>query len=218
MARRITLAPLSIRLLTSPPPLDAAMRSVLPRVYRPLTVGPAILERARGAGGPWRVQLAKGHPLLPLSPCSTRALSTHLLQLHGRGVVTRLAAAIVTPNDVARRGGDLAGVLRHRGRRAAGSTFESYGWALMYRLDTTGPYGLVDPHDEHPELPACYESPQELVDRVEFLAAKGVATRPLAIITEPQDFDIAADRPPRNRYCDAAVWQRACLPGILVGD
>lgn len=218
MARRVTLTPLSVRLLTAPQPLSAARRALRPRVYRPLMVGPAILERARNTGGPWRVRLASGHPLLPLSPCTPRALANHLLRLHDRGIATRLTAAILAPIDVPRVAGGLTAVFRQRSRRPVVNGLDFYGWALMYRLDASAPFGLVDPHDEHPDLPACYESPEELADRAEFLDAQGIVTRPLAVITQVQDFDIAADSPPRNRYCDAATWRRAGEAGIFVGD
>jgi hypothetical protein len=218
MARRVTLTSLSVRLLTAPQPLDAAQRATRPCVYRPLMVGPAILERARGPGRPWRVRLASGHPLLPLSPCTPRAFANHLLRLHDRGLATRLTAALLAPIDVPRVAGDLAALFRHRSRRPAEKRLDIYGWALMYRIDASAPFGLVDPHDEHPDLPACYESPEELADRAEFLEARGMATRPLAVITQVQDFDIAADGLPRNRYCDAATWRRAGEAGIFVGD
>lgn len=217
MAHRVSLTPLSVRLLTSLPPLAAAQRAARPSVYRPLMVGPAILERHRSSIGPWRVRLATNHPLLPLSPRTPRALAAHLLRLRDRGVATRLAAALLVPLDVPWLAGKAAHVMRNRSRRPE-SRLDGYGWALMYHRAPAHSYGFVDADAEHPDLPACYESPAELADRAEFLEARGIATRPLVIITQPQDFDIAADGRPRNRYCDAATWQRAGRPEALVDD
>ncbi len=69
-----------------------------------------------------------------------------------------------------------------------GGAVEIYGWALMYQLPGMVDRALIDPHDELDSLPAFYESPLELVDRSAFLASRGIPSRPIALLTRPDDF------------------------------
>lgn len=215
MARHIAPRTLSLRLLTPLPALDAARLDNRPLVYRPLTLGLAILERSAGCDGPWRVRLAPRLPLRPLTPSTPEALATRLLKLRDRGVTTRLAATILAPLDMPVLADELPRMVRDRCRPPQ-TRADFYGWALLYGLGSSLPFGLVDQHDEHRDLPAFYESAGELADRAAFLTARGIANRPLAVITQPSDFDVAADGLPQNRYCTAATWRRACPPGAFL--
>ena len=86
---------------------------------------------------------------------------------------------------------------------ARGAAIEIYGWALLYR----GRDGdaLVDAHDEFDDLPAYSTAPAELADRAEHLAARGIASRPVALVTAAEDF-IAGD-PARNRFFPAGAYR-----------
>jgi hypothetical protein len=69
----------------------------------------------------------------------------------------------------------------------------------------------VDPHEFFDDMPAWFDSPLELLDRAEFLAARGIPHRPLTIVTQRQDFDPAeSDSSPRNRYCRQTVFRQPC--------
>ena len=80
-----------------------------------------------------------------------------------------------------------------------------YGWAIAYRFpDSTGP-ALVDPHEDVPELPAFYESPVELIDRITYLETRDIATRPIALLVHRSDF-LHDERGSRiNRYFPTPV-------------
>jgi hypothetical protein len=67
----------------------------------------------------------------------------------------------------------------------------------------------VDRDCENPDLPACFELPLELIDRISFLEARGCRTRPIALITRPEDFEPVAGGW-RNRFRPAAAFGRAC--------
>jgi hypothetical protein len=69
--------------------------------------------------------------------------------------------------------------------------------------------GLIDPHDQFTALPAFYESPQELLDRAEFLAAKGVPSRAVALVTEEADFVVDGAGRRHNRFFPQAIF---CQP------
>jgi hypothetical protein len=84
-----------------------------------------------------------------------------------------------------------------------------YGWALMYQLPGATGIAIVDPHDHHPDLPAFFELPQELIDRSEHLARHGIPNRPLALITAASDFDRSADGQLRNRFASGARFTAA---------
>lgn len=79
---------------------------------------------------------------------------------------------------------------------------EIYGWALMYRLPGMIDAAAIDPHDEFDDLPAYFSSPLELVDRAAFLASKGIPNRPIALLTQREDFHPRSVTTPRpvNRF------------------
>lgn len=122
------------------------------------------------------------------------------------GQSCRLALALATPGDAAPRVAATvsAGMIDD----GHASPPDIYGWALLYQ-----PPGhqrgtaLVDPHDEHPELPAFYECPLEFLDRTAYLAAKGVPHRALALVTCLEDFE-TGDTRRRNRYFPESRFRR----------
>jgi hypothetical protein len=78
----------------------------------------------------------------------------------------------------------------------------------LYQLPGIRGIGFVDPHESFPDLPAFFESPLELLDRATFLHGKGIVTRPLAVLTRPEDFNRGADGTPVNRFFSEASFAR----------
>jgi len=177
--------------------------------FRLFVFGPAILHRPVGSSGRWQVAVSADGRLAPLEPPTEHGLRQRLAILERQGFVARLGGAIFVPGDLALVAKDVSRTLR--GRRANAS-LEFYGWSLLYHLPGAPRVGLIDPHDEFPDLPAFYESPLEFIDRQDHLAARGIATRAVALLTQRQDFlaiQTGAGAAPRNRYCPHAAWRRA---------
>lgn len=155
---------------------------------RSIVLGPAILVRPEAGRGPWTVSISEDIPLESLA-C--------------RGVHYRMAAAIAVPADFRRRRFPVGGRCARAGSHGDGRPYlhrTIYGWALAYRFpDSTGP-ALVDPDDDVPDLPAFYESPAELIDRVTYLEARGIETRPIALLVHENDFIRDARGGAINRY------------------
>lgn len=149
-------------------------------MYRPLIVGAAILRRPTGSGERWLVPVSRDGRLRPLAPLSQAAVRGRVRGLCGAGLECRVAAALVVPADVSPA---MRFVL---GRPRPGVEF--YGWSLLYQLPTMQGVAFVDPHTDLTDLPAVYESPLEVIDRADFLAARGVVTRPLVVVTQTADF------------------------------
>lgn len=175
-------------------------------VYRPLVVGPAILRQPARRGDPWRVSLEPGVAVRPSAPASREALDARVDALRTSGIRCRVAAALIAPEDVGaareptRRGPPIRGGGRCRS--------EFYGWSLLYRLPGAPRIGLVEPHDTFRDLPDFYESPLELLDRSDFLARRGVRSRPLALLTQPEDFEPTPDGTLVNRYVPHGTLRR----------
>ena len=176
--------------------------------YRLLVVGPAILERPAGTVGPWRVRVTTDGTFLPRTPASPAAVEARLRRLRQSGDTIRLGAAILEPRDLARVGGQFGAALH--APPSPVRRHEFYGWALLYQLPGQHGLGMIDPQDDLPDLPACFESPLELADRQEFLARRGIPTRAIAVVTQPQDFVAVDQSRPANRFCPVARWRRAC--------
>lgn len=163
-----------------------------------IVLGPAILVRPAEGRGPWTLSVRDDGPLEPVAPRCPKRLSRMLCRFARQGVHHRMASAIAVPSDFQRHRIPLAGRLLDA-RRTARPTVRSggsrsavrhtiYGWALAYRFpDSTGP-ALVDPHDDVPDLPAFYESPVELLDRIGHLEVRGIETRPIALLVREDDF------------------------------
>ena len=186
-------------------------------IYRPLIVGPAILHRlpaSLDARRRWQVDVAPGGRFLPDCPSKALDVERVIAWRLRSGEPCRAGAALVSSSDLAGGGGAVPeGVRRDAdeafpaGMRFAGrdrglkrgAAIEMYGWALMYQFPGVDNRAWVDPHETHDDLPAYYESPLELLDRAAFLAARGVRTRPIALITRRDDF-IDTSHGPVNRF------------------
>lgn len=190
--------------------------------YRPLIIGPAILWRPLSSHGHWHVAVSTDGLLRPRAPRSAPALRRLLERLRGGGNTARLAAALVTPQDVLAASASVLddvpaawgrpGIERPAGRRHSFKA-DMYGWSLLYQLPGMVGVARIDAGERISDLPAAYESPQELLDRTDFLAARGIATRPLALVTQPEDFARPAGAAyARNRFVPHAVYQRTCDP------
>lgn len=182
MAHRLTVVDLPLRLIGSGGDVPC---------YRPLAIGRAVLN-GPSAGGPWWVQVSLDGTLRPIGPRVSMATS-------GR---CRTAVALISPED-------LPGRLRSRvgersKRRDALSRLTGagiYGWCLMYQPAGIHGIAIIDSHESLVELPAYFELPLELLDRAEFLASRGIRSRPLALLAQPGDFETPPDGgSPRNRF------------------
>ena len=205
-----------VRLVPASRAADATSR---PRCYRPFVIGPAILYRPRHGAEPWTVDVAEDGRLLPRVPTSPHMLRRTLAGLRRRGLQCRVATTLICPADVAAAGDCCTAEPRDDGRLRS----EIYGWSLMYQPPgVTGRAfasqsrwwrrtgrAFVDRHDVFPELPACFELPLELIDRVSFLEGRGIRTRPIALITRPEDFEPVAGCW-RNRFRPEARFARPC--------
>lgn len=149
------------------------------RVFRPLVVRPAILVRPAGSQAPWRVDV-DDDLLLPACPPTEQGILEVVRFHEAVGQTCRLAAALALPADSRE-----AALRRLAGPRRP--CLDMFGWAIMYQLpDMTGT-ALVDGHEYLAPLPAFYECPLQLIDRSEFLTARGIRHRPLAIVVRPED-------------------------------
>lgn len=175
------------------------------RRYRPLVVGPAILHRPPSGVEPWTVEVSDDGRLLPLAPPSLGGLVRAVAEHRSSGRWCRVATALISPTDLPAVGG-------HDGAVPFGTPSlraEFYGWSLMVQPPGVRGRAFVDPHEEFPDLPACFELPLELVDRIAHLEARGYSTRPIALITRPEDFTTVAGAR-RNRFRPEAPFHRPC--------
>lgn len=181
------------------------------KIYRALVIGTAILHRPAGSRGRWTVDLADGVDCLPHSPRRAAGLR-RILNLHtSLGKTVRIGAALVTPSDAA--GDRIHPATRHSrpAQSCQDAAVDIYGYSLMYQLPGMEGVAAVDPHEFFDDMPAWFDSPLELLDRAEFLAARGIPHRPLAIVTQRQDFEPAeSDSSPRNRYCRQTAFRQPC--------
>ena len=198
-----------VRLVDTRVGFGAAVPALRGELFRPFVVGPAILQRpCRRAGdrSPWRMDELPGGRLLPAAPRRAVDLERVVAWRRAEGLRCRIGVALVSCCDLGSPAGGAAapgGVVLARARPARGAAIEIYGWALLYR----GRDGdaLVDAHDEFDDLPAYSTAPAELADRAEHLAARGIASRPVALVTAAEDF-IDGD-PARNRFFPAGAYR-----------
>ena len=177
-------------------------------LFRPFAVGPAILYRPRSRAGdrtPWRMDELPGRRLLPAAPRRAVDLERITAWRRAVGIRCRVGVALVSccdlgSSDASEEPGRLAFTRR---RPARGAAIEIYGWSLLYR----SPHGdaIVDAHDEFDDLPAFYVSPAELADRADYLAARGIASRAVALATAAGDFDPGP--PLRNRFFPSGAYR-----------
>ena len=175
------------------------------RCYRPLVVGPAILHRPAAGLDPWTVDVSDDGRLLPAAPRSRHALRLEVARLQSLGRHCRVATALICPADIPRKASfTTVGSAGKPGLRS-----EFYGWSLMVQPPGVRGRAFVGRDAENSELPACFELPLELVDRISFLESRGFRTRPIALITRPEDFEPVAGVW-RNRFRPAAAFRRPC--------
>lgn len=202
-----------VRLVTETPlggPMEPAGNRRGGRLLRPLFAGLAILHRDARSGAAWSIDVSEDGRLLPHAPRSSDQLRRIVALHRALGRTCRVGAALAAPADLAigpprdPRPADLHdGPVRRRP--------EIYGWSLMYQLPGMQGTATIDPHDQFDELPAFFESPLELIDRSTFLAAQGIANRPIALLTRPEDF-VRRETGPGwgNRFYPQARFRRPC--------
>lgn len=188
--------------------VPAAARAEHARWYRPLVTGPAVLVRAPAAAR-WTVDIACDRVLRPRTPRCVAGIDRLARLLARRGGDCRVGATMIGPLDVTSPGGERRAEepldLPERPLR-----LDIYGWALMYQPPGMRGRAVVDADDRLPDLPAVFELPLELIDRTEFMEARGFRTRPLVILTRPEDFAPGPDGRLRNRFFSEAPCRPPC--------
>jgi len=232
MPDTVVVRRLRVRLVESDGPAASApptvrvtggVRRPAGRRFRPWVVGPALLYRPRRGPGdrtPWRVDLHPGGRFLPVAPQRAADLERIAAWRRSEGLRCRLGVALVSCWDVAARHGEGSDGAPSPARLQMpapgmphGTTVDIYGWSLLYRSALADGAAVVDAHDEIDDLPAYYVSPAELADRAEHLAARGIACRPIALITAAEDFDAAPST--RNRFLPDGIFGRPADPRRL---
>jgi hypothetical protein len=173
-------------------------------------------------GAAWTIDVSEDGRLLPHAPRSAGQFH-RIVGLHrALGRTCRVGAALATPAELAApadrpvvpvRSPRAAALDDASGRRRP----EIYGWSLMYQLPGMRGTATIDPHEQFDDLPAFFESPLELIDRSTFLAARGIANRPIALLTRPEDF-VRCETGGRwgNRFYPQARFRRPCrLDAVL---
>ena len=188
--------------------VPAAGSSATVRRYRPLVAGLALLRRARD-GATWLVDLDSDPLLWPRLPRSAADLNRLIRGLARCGIACRVGAVLAGPLDV------RMAAAAHRAAVAPKAPprrlqLDIYGWALMYQPPGMRGRALVDADDRFADLPAVFELPLELLDRQEFLEARGFRTRPLLIPTQPEDFERGHDGCIRNRLFPGGAFRPPC--------
>lgn len=183
--------------------IPGAVDAAPPRRYRPLVIGPAILQRPPGSPR-WLIDLDSDALLRPLAPRRPADLELLTASLARRGVACRVGAAVAGPLDAFPR---AIGTPRGSPPRLR---LDIYGWGLLYQPPGMRGRAVVDADDRFADLPAVFELPLELIDRAEFLESRGFRTRPLVIPTVPADFQPGPDGRLRNRFFPEAVFRTPC--------
>lgn len=206
MSLRSSFSPAVARLVTGSASPAATGRDASPTrgpLYRPLIAGPAILRR-EDRNGKWLVTVSTDGLLRPLVPGSAAAVQRIVAEQRRTGVLCRIGLALVSPDDLLHaaaddRGGSTAGPWQPRGsgRRLR---IDIYGWSLMIQLPGFRGIATIDANDTIDDLPAFYESPLELVDRANHLATRRIPSRPIALVTRPEDFRRHDDGCLLNRF------------------
>jgi hypothetical protein len=188
--------------------VTAADSSATVRRYRPLVAGLALLRRTRD-GAAWLVDLECDRLLWPRLPRRVEDLDRLVRGLARCRITCRMGAMLAGPLDAlpAPLAQHLAAAPDEQPRRLR---LDFYGWALMYQPPGMRGRAVVDVDDRHPELPAVFELPLELLDRQEFLESRGFRTRPLLIPTQPEDFIHGPDGRIRNRLFPDGAFRPPC--------
>lgn len=189
-------------------------------LYRPLAIGPAILWRRLGRVGtrsPWEVDVHGDFGLEPATPRRAVDVERIVEWRRAEGQQCRIALALVCGDDVLAPDDPTEGATASAepcpqrsgfawGRFRRGAAIDIYGWSLLALLPGEEGRAVVDPHDTIPDLPAWYESPLEVADRAAFLASRGIRSRPLALVTRPEDF-VAGEDGLVNRFFPAGSYR-----------
>lgn len=200
-----------------PPPREGSSRGPL---FRPLSIGPAILWRRPDRAGTrsrWEVDIHDVLGLEPATPPSVVDVERIVAWRRAEGQQCRVALALVcgddvlAPHDPRVEATASAGSAPERstftwGRFRRGAAIEIYGWSLLCLQPEFEGRAVVDPHDTIPDMPAWYESPLELADRAAFLAARGIRSRALALVTRPEDF-VPGAVGPVNRFFPSGAYR-----------
>lgn len=191
----------TVRLIRPPRPLPRLNQAAVAEIYRPLVVGCVQLERAVSARGEWRVPVLRNGRVWPAawavpipagrsarcgSPCRRAADRRGAACRQAAPATERLTLGLLCTADLRPPSQERPLV------ELQPCVADIYGWSLLYKPQRLGgPWGslaAVDAHPDIPDLPAFYECPLELCDRLDFLDRRGVPARPLALVTRPEDF------------------------------
>lgn len=222
MSLRSPFNPAVARLVTGSASPTAQGRTTPPTkgpLYRPLIAGPAILRRV-DRSGKWLVTVSTDGLLRPLLPGGPAAVQRFVACQRRSGVRCRIGLALVSPDDLLHAAADDRcnandGLLQSRVPRRR-LRMEIYGWSLMIQLAGMHGVASIDANDTIDDLPAFYESPLELVDRANHLAAREILSRPIAIVTRPEDFLRHDDGCLLNRFHPQTRFRRPCRLDALL--
>lgn len=214
MSLRSSFNPAVARLVTGSTSATTAGSPVPPTrrpFFRPLIAGPAILQRV-DRHGKWLVAVSTDGLLRPLVPGTLTAVRRLIARQRRAGILCRIGLALVTPDDVLHaaaidRGGRTDAAWQTH-RSASRLRLDIYGWSLMIQLPGMQGIATIDADDTIDALPAFYESPLELVDRANHLAARHIPSRPIAVVTRPEDFKRGVDGRLLNRFHPRTCFRR----------
>lgn len=185
------------------------------RIYRPWILGPAVMVQQSGDERGWCVDVDTR--LRPVVPRRASDLEAVVAWRRSTGRRCRIGVALVASHDFPpRRCGGVRLRSPDLGLRR-GAAIEIYGWSLLVSFPGRPGVAVVDAHDDRDEIPAYYENPAELADRAEHLAARGIPSRAIALVTRPEDFAPAPPgvAPPSLLFPGAVLRPPAPLSRLL---
>lgn len=204
----------TVRLIRPSTPRSRTTAAAADETYCPLVIGCIRLLRPASGSGEWRVPVLPNGKVWPVAWAVAGSVQLSLRSggcrrtshfggsAHGPvgSATARLTLGLLC-------GADLQPPLQGQPAvQLQTCVADIYGWSLLYQPQRLGGgLAAVDAHPDIPELPAFYESPLELCDRLDFLDRRGVPARPLALVTRPEDFVADAAQQPgrlprRNRF------------------
>jgi len=211
MTRSAVFSALRMRLVPERiPPGESRLAGRRCGAYRPLAIGAAIAVRPASAGGRWVMATTGDGLLRPRRPRSLPAAGDRVHDLLATGRPARVVVALLTPEDLRAPPADGEPAADLDGLRCDG-----YGWSLLYQPPGSPLIGLIEPHPDLQYLPSFFGSPLDLLERSDWLARRGIPSRPIALVTQPDDFDADATGNLVNRFFPADVFRR---PGGLGWD
>jgi len=190
------------------------------KVTKPFVLGPILFEQRHGRDERWQVAVTANGRLQPRTPRKVASLEQVVRRHLAAGVRCRVGLALITPDDFSsqfRLSGPTDTHVQSPGHSQRSRNWQAtlrsdiYGWSLLYQLPGMRGVALIDVHESFTDLPAFYESPLELLDRCSFLAARGIPTRPIALVTRPEDFEsIENSGEVRNKFLPHARFRCPC--------